>query len=156
MDRDVLRFFEENINRYLLLFKLEYIKFIHSLIYTDKKAALQPERNLTLLQDAANKSPVKTAPPKSPVKTASSKSPVKEEEKSPNKDENSRDNIRGSEVDPRASTKSTVSTKSELPQRPNESIDYIPVSNIWKLDLTVDRWWIKSQGESSSMLGDPS
>ena len=146
MDEDVLRFFEENIKRYLLLFKLEYLKFVFSLINTDKKTALQAERNLTLVQDVANKSQAKTAP---------NKSPAKEEEKSPNKEEKSRNTIRESEVDLRASTKSTVSTNHETPPKQNESIDYAPVPNIWWLYLNVYRW-IKSQGEPSSMLEDPS
>ena len=125
MEKDVIRFFEENINRYLMLFKLEYIKFINTLMNSDKKAALQPERNLTLVQDPANKNQQqKATPTKVPPKDEEKKSP------SPTKDD-SRDKLRDSDVDIRASTNSTVSTKSDAPNKNNETtLDYIPVLEV--------------------------
>jgi len=66
--------------KFLLLFKLEYLKFINSCINTNKTTALQPEKNTALAQefiDAKNKS--KTA-------TETKEAPPKEEQKQPEKE----------------------------------------------------------------------
>lgn len=105
---EIIAFFNENITKFLLLFKLEYVKLINGAINTNKPAALQPEKNMAPNQAAPAAGKTKPNPPKEETK---------KEEKEPNKEE---------KKDPEAPRESSRTTKTEAQRK--ESLEYQPVN----------------------------
>ena len=121
--------------KFLLLFKLEYVKFINNVINTNKQNSLNPEKNTTVGADFIQ--------PKNKSKhTVTSKEATKSEEKKEEKKENIRESAiqtKSEETTPRqsevnVSSSELNSTKNDLPSK--SSISYQPVIVVFDI-LTI-------------------
>lgn len=87
---EIIAFFDENITKFLLLFKLEYVKLINGAINTNKPSALQPEKNMTPNQPAPATATATTSA-SSRNKPNAPKEEAKKDEKEANKEEKKED-----------------------------------------------------------------
>jgi len=110
--------------KFLLLFKLEYIKFINNIINTNKQNSLNPEKNANVGVDSAiqfkNKTKIIT----------SSQEVSKEERKKEEKKENPRESsllLKSEDTTPRQSESNISTSALNLTQNLKTGISYQPV-----------------------------
>lgn len=116
---DIATFFHENITKFLLLFKLEYLKLINEIMNNNKQVALQTEKNVVSSQNI----------PQAPQNTQGKVNQPKETAKDEEKKDNSKESTKSVSLDetPRESNISQVSHSSTNENTRKESTDYQPV-----------------------------
>ncbi len=125
-ESDIAAFFTENTIKFLLLFKLEYIKHLGNIINTTKSIALNPEKN-----------PVKSVNPESSIKAKKAPSTSLPEQQKPKEEEVKEqiDEIRQSNIS-RPSEANVSSVIHEKTGDSRQSIAYQPVKTFSKMFLS--------------------